>query len=49
MQTVFPGERRLKRRILLRIYKEKIANLIRKILRKKPIKFDEKDSDEQLD
>ena len=36
MQTVFPGERRLKKRILRRIYKEMIINWIRKILGKKP-------------
>jgi hypothetical protein len=38
MQTVVRGERRLKRRILRKIYKEKIANLIKKILGKKPDK-----------
>ena len=38
MQTVFPGEGRLKRRILRRIYKEMIINWVKKILGKKPDK-----------
>jgi hypothetical protein len=47
MQTVFPGERRLKRRILLRIYKEKIINLIKKILGKKHSKIRENEPDDE--
>jgi hypothetical protein len=43
MQTIFPGERRLKRRILRRIYKERIFNWVKKILGKKP----DKDSEEK--
>ena len=38
MQTVFPGERRLKKQILRRIYKEMIISLIKKILGKGPEK-----------
>jgi hypothetical protein len=46
MQTVFPGERRLKKRILRRIYKEMIINWIRKILGKEPVKNDGNESDD---
>jgi hypothetical protein len=45
MQTVFPGERRLKRRIMRRIYKEMIINWIKKILGQKPDKNGAEDSD----
>jgi hypothetical protein len=38
MQTVFPGERRLKRRIMKKLLKEMIINWINKILGKKPDK-----------
>jgi hypothetical protein len=46
MQTVFPGERRLKKRILRRIYKEMIINWIRKILGKEPVKYSAKEPDD---
>lgn len=36
MQTVFPGERRLKRRIMRRALIEMIINWIKKIMGKKP-------------
>ena len=32
MQTVFPGERKLKRRLMRQMCKEMLANLIKKIL-----------------
>jgi len=32
MQTVFPGERKLKRRLMRQMWKEMLANLIKKIL-----------------
>jgi hypothetical protein len=47
MQTVFPGERRLKRRILRRIYKEMILNWLKKILGKKPDDNSEKEPDDE--
>ena len=47
MQTVFPGEGRLKRRVLRRIYKEMIINWIRKILGKKPDKNSGKEKDNE--
>ena len=46
MQTVFPGERRLKKQILRRIYKEMIINWIKKILGKEPDKNSGKEQDE---
>ena len=32
MQTVFPGEEKLKRRLIRQMWKEKIVNVIKKIL-----------------
>lgn len=46
MQTVFPGERKLKRRIMRKIYKEMIINFINKILGKKPDKNGKKEPDD---
>ena len=46
MRTVYPGERRLKRRIMRRIYKEMIINWIKKILGKEPEKKSREEPDD---
>ena len=39
---VYPGEERLKRRILRRIWKEKLLNLLRRIFGKEGLQNDQK-------
>jgi hypothetical protein len=36
MQTVYPGERKLKRKLMRQIWKEMFINLIKKIMGRKP-------------
>jgi hypothetical protein len=42
---VFPGERRLKRQIIRRIWKEKLFNLLRKIFGKEGLQNDQNPQD----
>jgi len=43
---VFPGEKRMKRRLLRRIYKEKFLNLLRKLAGKPPKPYSWKTTDD---
>jgi len=47
MQTVFPGEEKLKRRIMRQMWKEMFANLIKKILGRADEEKPEKPSDNE--
>ena len=46
MQTVFPGERKLKKRLMRQMWKEIFVNLIKRILRGKSGKETDKTSDD---
>ena len=43
---VYPGERRLQRKLLRRIYKEKILNLLRRLVGKQPKPYSWKSIDD---
>jgi len=46
MHTVFPGEEKLKKRLMRQMWKEMIINWIRKILGMKPRESSNKEEDE---
>jgi len=46
LDTVFPGEKKLKRRLLLQLWKDMIISLVHKIFRSKSGKIAEKASED---